>query len=135
MTLPGSDRPRLLYVINDLAVGGAQRVLASQARGLDRDALRIEVASLELDPDGAFIGELESEGIAVHRLRTPREAPYRALHRLVRLIRAYRPDLIHTHLVAAGVMARAAAAVAGRGRLLVTLHNLRDWEENRLHPL
>jgi glycosyltransferase involved in cell wall biosynthesis len=127
--------PRLLYVINDLAVGGAQRVLVSQAKGLDRTRLDVEVASLELVPEGPLIKELVSHGITVHRLLSPGEPVPLAFTRLVSLMKEWRPDLIHTHLVAAGVMARAAAHVAGSGRLLVTLHNLRDWEEKRFHPL
>jgi hypothetical protein len=64
------DLPLLLYVINDLAVGGAQRVLASQAANLDRTRLRVEVASLELVPEGAFINEIEAAGIPVLTFRS-----------------------------------------------------------------
>jgi glycosyltransferase involved in cell wall biosynthesis len=129
------DPAVLLYVINDLAVGGAQRVLTSQASMIDPSRFRVEVASLELVPDGDFISEVEAAGIPVHRLRRSGESRARVLPRLARLIRGVDPDLIHTHLAAAGVMSRIAAASRRRSRVVVTLHNLRDWHEKRLEPL
>jgi glycosyltransferase involved in cell wall biosynthesis len=132
--MTSDPRLRILYVINDLALGGAQRVLLAQASGLDRARFAPEVASLELMPGGEIAAELEASGIPIHRLRGERETPLAAL-RLFGLVRRVAPDLVHTHLAAAGVVGRLAARWAGTKRVASTLHNLSDWEERRGHPL
>jgi glycosyltransferase involved in cell wall biosynthesis len=43
-------------------------------------------------------------------------ADAKALAALVRLIRTFRPDLVHTHTAKAGMLGRLAAVIAGRGR-------------------
>jgi glycosyltransferase involved in cell wall biosynthesis len=126
---------RVLYLINDLGLGGAQRVLLSQSAGLDRSRWAPAVASLEIAPGGALIGAFERAGIAVHRLRRAHEPAAIAAVRLPRLIRRIAPDVVHTHLAAAGVAGRVAARHAGVPRIVSTQHNLSDWQERRGHPL
>jgi glycosyltransferase involved in cell wall biosynthesis len=134
--VPGPDDPRrVLYVINDVALGGAQRVLLSQAAHLDRRRFTPEVASFELDPSGHLLDEFASARIPVHRLRGPRETPLAGWMRLHALLGRLRPAIVHTHLAAAGVMGRTAARRTGVPRVVTTLHNLSDWQEKRLGPL
>ncbi len=123
------DRRRILYLINDLALGGAQRVLAAQATGLDRSCFAPEVASLELIPDGPIGRELEVAGIPVHRLLEPGESAPQAFPRLVRLLRRNHYQLVHAHLAAADVSASLASCLVDVPALVTTFHNLRDWEE------
>lgn len=122
-------RYRILYLINDLALGGAQRVLAAQASGLDPSWFAPEVASLELIPDGPIGHELEDAGIPVHRLLEPGESVPQAFPRLVRLLRRNHYDLVHAHLAAADVSASLASCLVDVPALVTTFHNLRDWEE------
>ena len=119
----------VLYVINDLTHGGAQRVLAAQASSLDAARYRALIASLEIIPGGRAADLAEGKGIAVHRLRAAGELRVAALPRLVSLLCRVRPEVVHTHLAAAGVVARLAARSLGRPRLVSTLHNSSDWEE------
>lgn len=46
-------------------------------------------------------------------------ADARALWRLVREIRRFRPDIVHTHAAKAGTLGRVAALLAGRGRPII----------------
>ena len=133
----GRDRAprRIMYVLNDLALGGAQRVVLNQASRLDRATFAPEVASLELDPSGELARDFESAGIPIYRLRRPNELPSAGWPRLHDLLRRLRPDLVHTHLAAAGIAGRVSARRCGVPRILTTLHNLSDWEEKRLSPL
>ena len=133
--MPAPDRTRILYLINDLALGGAQRVLSAQARGLDRACFAPEVASLELIPDGPIGRELEAAGIPVHRLLEPGESAPQAFPRLVSLLRRGRVDIVHAHLAAADVSASLASCLVDVPALVTTFHNLRDWEEKANDPL
>jgi glycosyltransferase involved in cell wall biosynthesis len=132
--MPANRPLRILYLINDLAVGGAQRVLVSQACGLDPTRYAAEVASLEIIP-GSLGDELAPRGIPVHALRTPAEPVAAAWPRLVRLLRSGRYAALHSHLAAAEVAGSLAACCADVRAVVATLHNLRDWEESRNHPL
>ena len=127
--------PRVLILVNDLALGGAQRVVQAQAAALDRARFIAHVASLELLPGGPLARELERAGVPVHRLRRRGEPRLMALPRLLSLLRFLRPELVHTHLAAAGVVGRVAARRAAVPRVASTLHNLSDWEQKRAHPL
>lgn len=126
---------RVLFLINDLALGGAQRVVLSHAAALDRSRFSPQVASLEFIPGGPLGGELESAGVVVHRLRRGSEPRLVVLPRLLGLLRFLRPDIVHTHLAAAGVVGRLAARRARAGRVVSTLHNLSDWEQDRARLL
>jgi glycosyltransferase involved in cell wall biosynthesis len=126
---------RVVYVLNELALGGAQRVVLAQAAGLDRARFAPEVASLELIPNGALGDAFAAAGIPVHRMRTAREPLWRIAPRLVDCLRHRAPDIVHTHLAAAGVAGRIAARRVGVAHVVTTLHNLSDWEERRAHPI
>lgn len=57
----------------------------------------------------------------------------RALWQLIRLIRAYRPDLVHTHTSKAGFLGRLAAWICGVPLVLHTIHELP--QNAARHPL
>ncbi len=127
--------PVLLHVINDLATGGAQRILCGQAAGLDRARWRVHVASLEIVAGGALIEACRAAGVPVHPLRRAHEPRSFAVARLVALLRTLSPDLVHTHLAAADVAGRTAARLAQVPHVVTTFHNLSDWQEGRGRPL
>lgn len=129
------SRQRLLYVINDLTVGGAQRALLSQAAALDRERYDVHVASLEILPEGSLTAEFEAAGITVHTLAKAGEPFGMGPLRLRARIAALKPDIVHTHLAAAGIVGRLAARSCGVPHVVSTLHNVSDWTERRAHPL
>src|SRR5439155_4899530 len=55
--------------------------------------------------------------------------------RLLAVMRAWRPDVVHSHLAIAGVVARPCARRTGVPHLVSTLHNLTDWEERAWDPV
>ena len=128
-------RQRLLYVINDLTVGGAQRALLSQAAGLDRERFDVHVASLEIFADGPLTPEFRNAGITVHTLARQGEPFGLGPLRLRAKIEALKPGIVHTHLAASGIAGRLAARSCGVRHVVSTLHNVSDWNERRAHPV
>ena len=101
---------RILYVIDDLGAAGAERSLAAMAPQYARAGIGLEVAYLreepgvqpELEAAGARLLSLEGSGGRLGWVRRAR-----------RLIRARRPDLVHTTLFESDVAGRLGATLAG----------------------
>ncbi len=111
---------RVLNVIESLGLGGAERLLLTTHRHIDRRLVEPEVACL-FGPN-PLAEELRSAGVRVHELglRSPRDVPDGVL-RLRRLMGDARFDVVHTHLYYANLAGRLAAW--GRARVVSTLHN------------
>ena len=109
---------RILHVISDTNIGGAGHQLLNLLRGLDRDIFEIKVVV----PQNAKLIDLLDEIKIEHE-----EAPYlaeqsfsvRAIRHLFKIIRAYRPDIVHTH---AALSARIAARIYMRCKIVYTRH-------------
>ncbi len=111
---------RILTVIETLGRGGAERLLVTQHRHLDGDRFRAMVVAL-FEPT-PLAAELEAAGAQVERLALPGPRAFpTAVRRLRSLIRAWKPDVVHTHLYHANVAGRIAAA--GLAPVFTTLHN------------
>jgi glycosyltransferase involved in cell wall biosynthesis len=111
---------RVLNVIETLGLGGAERLLVTTHRHLDRCFVESEVACL-FGPN-PLAGELREAGVRVHELelRGPRDVTAGVLP-LRRLIGGGRFDVVHTHLYYANLVGRLAAW--GRAKVVSTLHN------------
>jgi len=104
----GNDPLRVLYLIDSLVPGGAERSLAAMAPHLIAGGIRLEVATLHERP--GLHDELTGIGVPLHCLAGPGgRAGWIA--RTVRLIATRRPDIVHTTLFEADVAGRVAAAM------------------------
>lgn len=112
---------RVLHVITGLGTGGAERQLRLLLRYQQSTA---EVVALT-DP-GRVAREIRGDGVPVHELGMRGNRDLSALPRLVRLIRAGRFDVVHTHLYRACVHGRLAARLAGVRHVVATEHSLGD---------
>jgi glycosyltransferase involved in cell wall biosynthesis len=100
---------RVLYLIDSLGPGGAERSLAAMAPGYVRRGVELEVAYL-VDRPGLH-AELAGAGARLFSIDGPGGRAGWAW-RAERLIAARRPDLVHTTLFEADVAGRIGASVA-----------------------
>ncbi|HEU4396026.1 MAG TPA: glycosyltransferase [Planctomycetota bacterium] len=107
---------RVLHLLTTLDRGGAEYQVAALCRALRRRG-RVEPAVAYLKGDGELAPALLAAGIPVARLG--QVAPFRAL----RLLRAHRPEVLHTHLFKADLLGALLAARAGVPALVSTKHN------------
>jgi glycosyltransferase involved in cell wall biosynthesis len=96
-------RTRLVFLIRDLAIGGAQRQLVTLAKGLDRSIF--EVTVLCLYGGGELMRELTNAGVSVISLdKRGRWDLARFSRRLVTVLRKSQPDILHSYLTAQNLL-------------------------------
>jgi len=134
MKCPVLSRPgRLLLLSTNMGIGGGAEdqvirlAYAFQDRGW-------ETCIVSMLPPGAMPPEFATRGIPLHNLQMRRGVPDpRGMLRLARLLREFRPDIVHTHMVHANLLGRAVRLIQPFPTLICTHHNLtmagvdRDW--------
>jgi glycosyltransferase involved in cell wall biosynthesis len=108
-----TSRRRVLRVITRLVVSGPATHVILVDRGLRERDWETLLVHGTVEPDEA---EIDLTDVDIPRRRVPNMrravrpvADVRSLGMLARIIRAYRPDIIHTHQSKAGLLARSAA--------------------------
>ena len=118
---------RPLLVVDSLDVGGAERHVADLALALGHGGHGPEVACSVAGP---FSARLDGAGVPVRPLvgrLVKRRASAAYAHRLRRLVRGGRFDLVHAHVYASTVAAAVATLGAGIP-LVVTEHTEASWQ-------
>lgn len=118
---------RVLHVM-ECTIGGTRRHLVDVARGQRARGMDVHVVASTLrDPDfPADLDRLEQQGVQVTRLDMRREIAPSVdrvhLAELKAILRAKRPDIVHTHSSKAGVLGRQASLVTKVGRRVHSPH-------------
>lgn len=128
------ERINLLHVIGSLQIGGAEKLLVSTMRKIDKKRFNPIVCCT-----GAG-GELEQNmrecGIPVKVLcsNRPGSGSFYDLIEIVRLayfMRKNRIDIVHTHLFESNVIGRIAAKLAKVPVTVSTIHNIYHWKKGK----
>ena len=139
-------KARIALVSTNLARGGAESQVALLAAGLSRRGWDVSVISLL--PPTAFEREFAAAGVSVHSLDMQPGSPNPAGYaRLLRILRDLRPQVVHSHMFHANLLARVARLIAPIPALVSTLHSIaessrgssgvgrRDWLYRVTDPL
>lgn len=103
---------RILHLITELDVGGAQKALGRLLAHLNRERFAPQVACL-YNGDKAVAQEIRALGIAVTDLGMTKKWRWDAFWRLYRLLRRERPKILHTWMFHANVPGRVMGRLAG----------------------
>jgi hypothetical protein len=122
---------RILLLSTSMGMGGADKLLLTAAQTMRSHGHEILIVSLT--PLGPMGFEARSLGISIESLAMRRGVPDpRGLVRLVRLIRSWRPDVVHSHMVHANLMARVARVFVRIPVLVSTIHNIYEGDRLRM---
>jgi glycosyltransferase involved in cell wall biosynthesis len=114
---------KILFLSTSMGMGGADSQLIAAAQELRSRGHEIRIVSLT--PLGPMGLQAQRLGLPTESLEMRRGLPDpRALVRLSRLVRAWRPDVVHSHMVHANLMARALRLTAPVPALVSTIHNI-----------
>lgn len=116
------DPIRVLILIKGLGLGGAESLVVDSARCWNRDRFEYRVAYL-LPWKDQLVPKLRNQGISVSDLGWNSPRSVLALRRFRHVVDKWKPDVVHSHLPVAGVIAR----LSTRTRHVYTEHNLVDF--------
>jgi glycosyltransferase involved in cell wall biosynthesis len=127
VTPAGGEQIRVARIIARLNIGGpAIQAITLTQRLAPLGYETLLIRGSEAPHEGSMDDLAEELGVRPLRIaRMGRElgpGDLAAFLRLVRELRRFRPDVVHTHAAKAGTLGRLAALVPGRGRPSVTVH-------------
>ncbi|MDD2624484.1 MAG: glycosyltransferase, partial [Candidatus Riflebacteria bacterium] len=109
---------KILFVINALTVGGAQSVLCDLVKKAVADNCLVEVACFK----GGYLEETFAKlGVKVHLLNESFFDIFGFI-KLIKIMRTFKPDVVHSHLFRATFWARAAHLFFLNSVLISTIH-------------
>lgn len=119
---------KILHVISNLSVGGAEMHLLSLADGLSRSGHDVSVAYFREQPDEArsLVPDFQSSRIKLFDLGY-NSNKILAWIRLFRIVRELKPDIVHTHLSRRDMLAPRLSRLAGASSVISTVHNVEPF--------
>ena len=124
MQSSAETRVRLLHLVISLEIGGLERVLANHIRCADRQ--RFDVGVICMAGVGRLGPEILAQGVPIYPLHVHGRGLWRGLVHLVRELRRLRPDVLHTHNLAAHLLGAFAARIAQVPVIVHTKHGRYD---------
>ena len=115
-----AERIKVMQIIARMNVGGPAVIVAELMRGLDTSRFeQILITGYCDESEADYLDEVATDIKATRIAGLGRSvsplADLKAFFGLVRTIKSYQPDVIHTHTAKAGVLGRLASIIAGRG--------------------
>jgi glycosyltransferase involved in cell wall biosynthesis len=120
----------IVHIITRLILGGAQQNTVSSCASQQADGHQVTLIFGPIyGPEGSLLDEARQGGARLLEVRSLRRAilpPHDLFcyRRLRRLLRAIRPDVVHTHSSKAGILGRAAAWAENVPAVIHTVHGL-----------
>lgn len=127
-----NTRINVLQLSASLAIGGAERMILSLAKELDRASFDVHVCGLH-PAEHDFRDAIDDLDVPLHILGTQRFYDPRTIHALMRYIREHEIDIIHTHVLDADVAGHLAGRLANRP-VITTLHSV-PFSYDRQRPV
>ena len=118
---------RLVYIIDHLDVGGAQRQLLELVRRIPRGRFAPSVVSLS-SRRLALAGQFREAGIPVEMIDQAGTWSWHGLWALLRHLRAQRPAIVHTWLFTADLYGRLAAWLSGVPVIVSAVRSIDAWK-------
>src|SRR3989338_6128179 len=133
----GSLKKRVLFIITQSELGGAQRFLSNLASHLYRDVYEFLVA-VGSSGNGDFLRVMKAGGIPCQTLkflkREPAISDIRAIFEIRSLIKSYRPDILFLNSSKAGFIGSLASVFPTRINAVKVIYRIGGWSFNDPWP-
>ncbi|MCP4634403.1 MAG: glycosyltransferase [candidate division Zixibacteria bacterium] len=120
----------VLHIINELELGGAEILLVDISKHYDRSKFNLYV--LYLYGQGSLGSNIEENGVTVELAKGGRQNPILCFFSIIKCIKRWNIDIVHTHLILASILGRIAGKLIGTKILLSTRHYGKNVSRNAL---
>lgn len=127
------DNMRILQIIPIINIGGAQTMCENLCYGLKKidKSNTIEIVSF-YDAESGITNRLENNNFKIHYLGKHKGPDIKMFVKLVKVIREFKPDVIHTHLYALEYVFPALKISHLKNvKLIHTMHSVADKENSK----
>lgn len=118
---------RVVVIIDSLRTGGAERLVAEEAAAFDPARVALHVVVLARNTHTAFAAQVEARGVPISWVTGHGLLDVSRLGRLVRVLRALKPDVVHVHTDYATIIGLVAARVCGLPAV-ATMHGMTSYQ-------
>ncbi len=118
---------KVLHCITGIDLGGAEQLLLSTVRKLDKEKFNISVCYFK--GKGALRAEFESTGVRVFFLGDYSHWTIGKAIALGCLLSELSPEIVHTHLILATIVGRIIAWYSKVPVIVTTEHNISNWQK------
>jgi glycosyltransferase involved in cell wall biosynthesis len=127
------NSPRsITFLITSLNGGGAEKQLQHLACGLKNRGWIVSVIAMIYPDNTAIAINLAKAEIPIHYLGMKRgKSQISAIFKLTSLIRQINPDIVHSHMVHANILARITRLFCKMKRLICTAHSINECHGKR----
>ncbi|TBR19339.1 glycosyltransferase, partial [bacterium] len=115
------EKIKVLHLVEDLKIGGIERIIAYIAYGINKDKFDLEVWCLSRG--GEIFEELRNKGVKIRILNMPSARNIFFLIRLAKEIRKEGFDILHTHAYTANTVGRVAGIFSGIKVIFAHVHS------------
>ena len=121
---------RIFYLITDLDIGGAEKMLFELVKRIDRSKFTPEVGCLK--GEGILGEKLKALGIKVKYFQVERFWNIIKLFKIISFLRKEKFDILHSYLFHANIIGRVCGRIAG---IPIIISSIRVCEEKKLYHL
>lgn len=114
---------KIAHVINDLGLGGAQRIVADIVTHLNKDIFDPIIINLNFSHDNSIEKEILAKGIKVVSFPAKFKGDLRCFFFLIKFLRKNKISILHCHLFLASFYSTLAAQIAKTPFVVSTEHN------------
>lgn len=111
---------KLVHIISNLSIGGAQLLLFDIINNLKKENLEITLVTID---SGHYIKKFEEEGVKIIDIKQKGLINPLIFFKLKKIIKKIQPDIVHTHLLKADFYGRLAAKSLKVPVIFSTCHN------------
>ena len=122
------EKKRIVILIDNLSVGGAQRQVIEYLKGASHDRFDFHLVNLDATIK-TLAPQIEALNIPIHHIEHSGFFNMKTLKTLVKLFRDIQPDLVQTYLFTSDTNGRLAAKLAGRPKVICSIRGMDPWKK------
>lgn len=121
-----NNKIKIVYIINNFVLGGAERLLLDVCRKLDKN--KFEITVITIIGNGPLLAEFKKLPINLRIFQKKSKLGLGLICQIRKELKKIKPQIVHTHLFGGDTWGRLAAILAGVPVIISTEHNMGENE-------